>query len=89
MLLHKVLCISLLTAPLFAQNSSRTIQQGADLIRTDDLKGDIYFLASKDMAGRDSGTLQDHIATDYIASEFLRLGLKPMGDDGSFFQKME
>jgi hypothetical protein len=41
------------------------------------------------MAGRDAGSLQDHIATDYIASEFLRLGLKPMGDDGTFFQKME
>jgi hypothetical protein len=89
MFLRKLLCISLLTAPLFAQNSSEAIRRGADLIRTDDLKGDIYFLASKDMAGRDAGSLQDHIATDYIASEFLRLGLKPMGDDGTFFQKME
>ncbi|QHS50367.1 M28 family peptidase [Edaphobacter sp. 12200R-103] len=89
MFLRKLLCISLLTAPLFAQNSTEAIQRGADLIRTDDLKGDIFFLASKDMAGRDAGSLQDHIATDYIASEFLRLGLKPMGDDGTFFQKME
>ena len=89
MLLRKLLCLSLLTAPLFAQNSTGAIQRGADLIRTDDLKGDIFFLASKDMAGRDAGSLQDHIATDYIASEFLRLGLKPMGDDGTFFQKME
>jgi hypothetical protein len=89
MLLRKIFCISLLTAPLFAQNSTTAIQRGADLIRTDDLKGDIFFLASKDMAGRDAGSLQDHIATDYIASEFLRLGLKPMGDNGTFFQKME
>jgi hypothetical protein len=89
MLLHKVLCLTLLTASLSGQQLSKAIQQGADLIRTDDLKGDIYFLASKDMAGRDSGSLQDHIATDYIASEFLRLGLKPMGDNGTFFQKME
>lgn len=89
MLLRKLLCLSLLTAPLFAQNSTGAIQRGADLIRTDDLKGDIFFLASKDMAGRDAGSLEDHIATDYIASEFLRLGLKPMGDDGTFFQKME
>lgn len=89
MLLRQILCTLLLTAPLLAQTSSQKIERGADLIRTDDLKADIFFLASEDMSGRNAGTLEDHIATDYIASQFLGLGLKPMGDHGTYFQGME
>ena len=64
-------------------------QGAAGLITQNDLKADISFLASDEMAGRNIGTLEDHLATDYIASEFMRLGLKPVGDNGSYFQKME
>jgi hypothetical protein len=86
--LRSLFCIFLFTVPIAAQTSTQTIRQSADLIRTDDLKADIYFLASDDLAGRNAGSQEDHIATDYIASEFLRLGLKPMGGNGSFFQDM-
>ncbi len=86
--LRPVLCL-FLAIPLVAQTSNQAISKGANLIKTGDLKGDIYFLASDDLAGRNAGSLEDHIATDFIASEFLRLGLKPMGDNGSFFQGMD
>ena len=33
--------------------------------------------------------MEDHIAADFIASEFMRLGLEPVGDAGTYFQKME
>ncbi len=68
--------------PLLAQTS-------ADSIKTDDLKADIFFLSSDDLAGRNAGSPEDRIAADYIAAEFMRLGLKPMGDNGTFFQNME
>jgi len=77
-------CLSLVTA-LAAQ----TVARRDTLIQTNDLKADIYFLASDDLAGRNTASHEDHIATDYIAAEFLRLGLKPMGDDGTFFQSMD
>lgn len=88
MLSRSFVCLLLLAVPLCAQ-TSKAIRTAADLIQPNDLKADIYFLASDDLAGRNSGSVQDHIATDYIASEFLRLGLKPMGDNGTFFQNME
>jgi hypothetical protein len=72
----------LLAVPLLAQTPT-------DRIRTDDLKADIFFLASDDLAGRNTGSREDHIATEYIGAEFMRLGLKPMGDHGTFFQEME
>jgi hypothetical protein len=64
------------------------MRQAAAQIQPADLKADLYFLASDDLAGRNATSLEDHIATDYIAAEFMRLGLKPVGDGGTYFQKM-
>jgi Peptidase family M28/PA domain len=64
-------------------------QPAAEIIREADLKADLFFLSSDDLAGRQAGTLGDHIATDYIAAEFMRLGLKPVGDNGTYFQDLE
>ena len=41
------------------------------------------------MAGRLTGSNEARIAADYAASEFVRLGLKPLGDQGTFFQNYE
>lgn len=89
MLRRLALCLLLFTLPLSAQTTTSQAPRAANLIQTADLKADLSFLASEDLAGRNIGSAEDHIATDYIAAEFMRLGLKPMGDDGTFFQKME
>ena len=68
---------------------AQTVRQPVELIQEADLKADIYFLSSDDMAGRNIGSREDHIATDYIAAEFLRLGLKPVGDNGTFYQGLD
>ena len=76
--------------PIVPQSTShRLTNQAAAKIDPADLKADLYFLASDDLAGRNATSLEDHIATDYIAAEFMRLGLKPVGDGGTYFQKME
>jgi hypothetical protein len=72
-----------------AQATFGQARGAAALIKPEDIKADIYFLASDDMAGRNIGSLEDHIATDYIAAEFMRLGLKPVGDGGTYFQNMD
>lgn len=68
---------------------ANNVRQAANLIAADDLKADLFFLASDDLKGRNAGSDEDHIATDYIAAEFMRLGLKPVGDNGGYFQNME
>jgi hypothetical protein len=73
------------TATLAAQD----VKQAADLIQPIELKADLAFLASDDLKGRNSGSAEDHVATDYIATELMRLGLKPVGDNGTYFQEME
>jgi len=59
---------------------------GLETIRADALKGHIFFLASDAMAGRDSMSHEGRIAADYIAGFFYRAGLKPVGDNNTFFQ---
>src|ERR1700692_1294839 len=77
---------ALVSLLMFQQTASK---RAADLIQPDDLKAELFFLAADDLKGRDAGSAEDHIATDYIASEFVRLGLKPVGDGGTYFQNME
>ncbi len=59
---------------------------GAGLIQLESLKADVYFLAAPEMAGRDTASAEALIATNYIAAEFMRLGLKPVAK-GTYFQK--
>jgi hypothetical protein len=51
-----------------------------------DLKARLSILADDSMEGREAGTRGDVKATDYIAAEARRIGLKPAGDSGGWFQ---
>ena len=50
------------------------------------LKRDLTFLAANDLEGRAIGTIGEQKAAEYLAQEFEKLGLKPMGTNG-FFQE--
>ncbi len=81
------LCTALLAcagAALVAQ-SRPPAPPGAALITAAGLKGDVFFLAADDMNGRDSLSHEGRIAANYIAAEFMRLGLEPIAS-GTYFQ---
>ena len=52
----------------------------------DRLQREIYFLASDSLEGRRTGTVGEHRATDFIGSEFGRLGIQRAGEDETYFQ---
>jgi len=56
---------------------------GADLLRT------IQVLAAPETEGRGAGTAGEARAADYIAGEFKKIGLKPAGDRGGYFQSFD
>ena len=58
-------------------------------ITASDLMTRLYRYADDSMMGREAGTLGNVKATDYIAGEVKRLGLKPAGDSGGYFQTIE
>jgi aminopeptidase YwaD len=53
------------------------------------IRGHMEFLASDALNGRAGGTRDEWIAATYIASNFRRWGLEPMGDDGGYVQQIE
>lgn len=57
-------------------------------ITSQDLMTRLYIFADDSLAGRDVGTEGHFKATEYLAREVQRLGLKPMGDSGTFFQTL-
>lgn len=57
-------------------------------ITANDLRTRLYGLAADSMQGRAMGEPGNYKGTEYIAREFRRLGLKPAGDSGTYFQNM-
>ena len=51
-----------------------------------DLRRRLYTFSDDSMLGREAGTLGNVKGTNYIAAEAAKLGLRPAGDSGTFFQ---
>lgn len=57
-------------------------------ITANDLRTRLYQISDDSMQGRRVGEYGDYKVTTYIAAEFKRLGLKPAGDNGGYFQEL-
>jgi len=55
-------------------------------ITAEDVRLRVGLLAHDSMRGREAGSTEKRKAADYIASELARLGLRPGGQGGSYFQ---
>jgi hypothetical protein len=53
-------------------------------VRANDLRADVSFLASDALQGRATPSPGLDIAAEFIAAQFRRAGLEPVGDDGYF-----
>ncbi|MDY7394357.1 M28 family peptidase [Aureibaculum sp. 2210JD6-5] len=59
-----------------------------ETISKNDIEGHIYFLASDELKGRETGTPEIDIAASYLANSFRRYGVKP-ANNGSYYQTVE
>ncbi len=60
------------------------LQSALDAISANSLRGHLSFIASDLLEGRDSPSRGLDIAAEYIAAQFRRAGLEPVGGDGYF-----
>lgn len=74
----------LLFAPLVL--SAQDAKDNAPPISIERIRADVKYLSSDPLQGRGVGTRGEELATDYIAAQFEKAGLKPVGDRGTFFQ---
>ena len=71
-------------SPIFGQKKS--LPSALDVIKSTELKQDLFTLASDSMRGRRAGTLDELRAAVWVAKRAQEAGLKPAGDDGTYFQ---
>ena len=83
-MLAVLLALAISAGCLQAQNR-QPVQHREDL---QDLRIDVAYLSSDLLEGRETGTIGEQIAAQYIASRFAQTGLAPGGDDG-WFQPFE
>lgn len=63
-------------------------QKAAAGIDPERIRAAVKYLADDKLEGRGPGTEGDHMAAKYIADQFAADGLKPAGDNGSWYQKV-
>jgi hypothetical protein len=63
--------------------------QSSPAITAAEIQKHVQYLASDQLEGRRTGTKGAEAAAQYIANEFKAYGLKPVGDQGTYFQKFE
>lgn len=64
-------------------------RKDAEEITAAKMKEVLYYIASDEMAGRDTPSAGLDATAKYIADRLAKLKLKPAGDDGTYFQKIE
>jgi hypothetical protein len=69
-------------------SSLTTSRRLADQITAAQLKDYLYFVASDEMEGRDTPSRGLDITAKFIAANLSRWGLKPGGDNGTYFQRI-
>lgn len=79
---------------LYLSSTAPRVATAAEALPVSELSADRYaqhvaYLASDQMKGRGNGSPELERAGDYIESQFRLIGLKPVGDDGSWFQKFQ
>jgi hypothetical protein len=72
------------SAPVPKFTLSADVQSALDRIRPNELRGDLSFISSDLLEGRNTPSRGLDVAAEYIAAQFRGAGLEPAGDDGYF-----
>ncbi len=72
-----------------AEPAPTDLKAGFDSITESYVKGILKYLSGPECEGRGSGQPGYQKAADFVAARFKEFGLKPMGDNGTYFQNIE
>jgi Zn-dependent M28 family amino/carboxypeptidase len=73
---------------LYSADVPAPAKTAAERFNPEHVRADIQFLADDSLEGRGTGARGGDVAAAYIASQFEIAGLKPLGENGTFMQKV-
>lgn len=76
------------TAPATQTPAAAAAAPAPSSVEAKRIEADVRYLADDKLEGRDTGTPGYDMAAEYVARRYTEMGLKPAGDDGSFFQRV-
>lgn len=79
----------ILSLPCVAQNVPKEELPGFRSISSDDLRRIVAVLTSDSLEGRETSYPGQKRAAQFLADEFRSTGLKPVGDNGTYFQHFD
>jgi Zn-dependent M28 family amino/carboxypeptidase len=82
--LYRLLTIVYISFLTFAPQARAT--DPSTTISAERIKADVAYLSSDRLEGRGPGTRGEELATEFIAGEFKKAGLRPGGELGTYFQ---
>lgn len=85
--MKKIFQFAFLLASLSVMSQSDA-EKAASTVFKSDIESQIYFLASDELKGRETGSDELKIAAAYIANNLKKNGVIPAGDNGSFYQNV-
>jgi Zn-dependent M28 family amino/carboxypeptidase len=81
--------VALAAVGVIAGSSRRAAAQGViPQMNKENIRAHVRFLSHDLLEGRGTGQRGGDIAAEYIAAQFALYGLKPAGDDGTYFQNV-
>ncbi len=86
--MKKTILLACLCAVSLQFNAQTEAQKTTSTVSKSNIEGHIYFLASDELKGRETGTPEIDIAASYLASSFRRYNVKP-ANNGSYYQEVK
>lgn len=86
---HLITFLLALTVLSCSKDSAPINRASVAGLTADDIQYHVNYLASDQLEGRLSGTPGGDLAANYIAAEFKRFNLQPLGEPASYFQKFD
>lgn len=71
-----------------AKNKAPVAEKPLPMVEKERIRAHVKYLSSDELEGRGTGQRGGDMAADYIGKQFASYGLKPAGDNGTFFQEV-
>src|ERR1044071_5727107 len=86
--MHRLLNATVLALLMSLAGASLLRGQTAAAITEATIRGHMEFLAGDALQGRGSGTRDEELAANYMASQMRKWGIEPLGDAGGYVQRI-